>query len=808
VAKKPTKAVSAEASKLQGYLDAIAKYEREFKKWEERSTKIIKRYRDEGRSNTADTNAAKFNILWSNVQTLVPACFARIPQPDVSRRFRDQDPVGRVGALILERGLEFETQHYPDYRDTMTQIVHDRFLGGRGTAWVRYEPHFKPGVAPEEIQITEDVDAEEPEEQLDYECAPVDYVHWKDFGHSVARTWEEVTLVWRKVYMSESAVTERFGEEIAKKIPYDSTPEDLKRADRNAQSDVKQQACVFELWDKEEGCAVWFSKSMKEFLDEKPDPLKLQQFFPCPKPLYATLTNEQLVPVPDFTLYQDQARTLDTLADRASGLVNMLQLKGVYDASADASLSRLFTEGNNGNLMPVKNWAAFAEKSGLKGQIDIVDLTPIAKALEAVYLAAEQQKQQVYEIMGISDIVRGSSDPNETLGAQELKGQYASMRLKSMQADVSRFATDVLQIKAQVMCSKFNPKTFIAISAAEQLSPQDQQAVPQALALLIGPERLQDPAAESPNPLRSFRIEVNADSMIQMNEAAEKRDRMEFLTANGGFMEKAQQMVAGAGAAAPIIVPLVMEMWKFGVTGFKVGKTIEGQFDEAIDKLKEMAKQPQQQQQDPKMIEQQRKAAEAEHQAMMAQQQQQHDQAVAQRQAAHEEEIARREDAHQQAQAAAAAKLEEAKQFKEDDFNRWKVIKDNETKIEVAEISAGAVLDKAEIDAANAAVEGGTPAEGGAKPKARGKSPLKALREQQAKHQEAIQGSVQQMADAHAKLADTVSQHVQNAAMDAQSPVVGRRGPDGRIATVQRGGRTARVVRGPDGVSIVPETIQ
>ena len=590
MAAKPTKEALDEAARLQGYLDCMAKYEREFKKWEERNRKIIRRYRDEGRDTRTD-GASKFNILWSNVQILVPATFARIPQPDVSRRFRDQDPVGRVGALILERGLEFEVQHYPDYRDTMTQCVHDRFLGGRGTAWIRYEPHFKEVKQPE-VQVTEDVEAEAPEEQLDYECAPVDYVHWKDFGHSVARTWEEVTQVWRKVYMSESAVEERFGAEIAKEIPYDSTPEDMKRAERNAQTDAKQQACVIELWDKEAGIAVWFSKSMKKFLDEKPDPLKLHQFFPCPKPLYGTLTNDTLVPVPDFTLYQDQANALDTLADRIAGLVQMLQLKGVYDASADAAVGRLFTEGANGTLIPVKNWAAFAEKNGLKGQVDVYDLTPIAKALEAAYLAAENIKVQIYEIMGISDIVRGSSDPDETLGAQELKGQYASMRLRAMQSDVARFATDVLCLKAQVMCSKFAPQTLVAISAAEQLSEQDKAAVPQALALLVGEKRLLDPKAESPNPLRAFRIEVAADSMIQMNEAAEKRDRMEFLTANGAFMEKAVQMTTQAGAAAPVIVPLIMEMWKFGVTAFKVGKTVEGQFDEAADKLKEMAKNP------------------------------------------------------------------------------------------------------------------------------------------------------------------------------------------------------------------------
>lgn len=577
--------------RLQEYMDVIAKYEKTFKPWEGRVSKILKRYRDEERSS--GDRQAKFNILWSNVQTLVPATFARLPQPDVSRRFRDQDPVGRVAALLLERGLEFEVQHYPDYRDTMTQCVHDRFLGGRGTAWIRYEPHFKDAEA---LQITEDSTAHEPEEELDYECAPVDYVHWKDFGHEVARTWEEVPKVWRKVYMGEAGAIERFGEEKAAKLSYDATPQDLKK-DRGGE-EIKKQACVIELWDKDEGKAVWFTKGAKEFLDERDDPLKLQQFFPCPKPLFATLTNDTLIPVPDFTLYQDQANELDILSDRIDGLAKMLQLKGVYDASADSSLARLFIEGDNGTLLPVKNWAVFAEKNGLKGQIDVYDLTPIVKALEAAYLAMDQIKNQVYEIMGISDIVRGSSDPNETLGAQELKGQYASMRLRAMQADVARFATDVLQLKAQVMCGKFNPQTLVAISAAEQLSETDKQAVPQALALLVGEERMQDPAAEGPNPLRAFRVEVNADSMIQMNEAQDKADRLEFLVSIGTFIEKATPVVQ----MAPTAGPLVMEMLKFGVTAFKVGKTVEGKFDELIDKMMQAAMNPQPPPPDPAVI--------------------------------------------------------------------------------------------------------------------------------------------------------------------------------------------------------------
>jgi len=268
------------ATGVQKYLTMIAAYDNEFKKWESRTTKIIKRYRDDTRSSSGN-ETAKFNILWSNVQTLIPAVYARLPTADAKRRFGDNDKVGRVAAQLIERALDFEIEHYPDFRNAMNYAVQDRFLGGRGVAWVRYEPHVRQQDVPEDgLQITDVVENEEdkyedvgsspvrssyrapggilggspgalpgaaisqPEaapaalangaegpmpgaedptagqqevaEEIDYECAPSDYVHWKDFGHSTARTWDEVTAVWRWVYMTKEALVERFGEKKAK----------------------------------------------------------------------------------------------------------------------------------------------------------------------------------------------------------------------------------------------------------------------------------------------------------------------------------------------------------------------------------------------------------------------------------------------------------------------------------------------------------------------------------------------------------------------------------------------------------------
>ena len=561
----------------EDWYKTISSYERTFKRWEARNDRIIKRYKDDSRYDRNPN--ARFNILWSNVQTIQPAIFARLPRPDVSRRFRDNDPIGRVASMMLERALEFEIEHYGDYKSAMNNAVLDRLLGGRGVAWVRYEPHFEAdqeGEPDDGYQVTEDSDeAETPEamevespERIEYECAPVDYVHWKEFGHSPgARTWEEVTCVWRKVYMSRPALVERFGEELGYKIPLDTKPAD----DKNSYKPMEgiYEAVIYEIWDKETGKVIWLSKSLGKIVDERDDPLELECFFPCPKPLFSTLTTDSLEPIPDFVIYQDQARELDTLADRIEGLINALKVRGVYDASS-SELQRLFSEGENNTLIPVDNWQAFAEKQGMRGAIDLVDIAPFASALQSCYQAMEQVKGQIYELMGIADIQRGQTDPNETLGAQIIKSNNASGRLKTMQHAVVDFATSLLSIKAQIICNHFTDETLVQISGAMQLSNEDKQLIPQAL------ELLRNEAA------KNFRIEVTSDSMIYQDEQSEKQDRIAFLSAVSQFMQSAMP----AAAQAPELTPMLCEMLKFGVTAFKAGKQLEGIIDQTADDLR------------------------------------------------------------------------------------------------------------------------------------------------------------------------------------------------------------------------------
>lgn len=679
-------------STLQKYLGIIHAYDNDFKKWDGRVVKIVRRYRDDTRSASGN-ETAKFNILWSNVQTLVPAVYARMPKASVSRRFSDNDPVGRVAALLVERALDYEIEHYSDFRSSMKNAVEDRFLGGRGTAWVRYEPHIRKQDVPEDgYQITEDVEEgesaeganqsalypqdltatpEEPTdvpEEIEYECSPADYVHWKDFGHSSARTWEEVTCVWRWVYMTKDALTERFGEDVAKKMPFDTSPETLTKMGQASKTNDRAKIC--ELWDKETQKVYWLSENYPDVIDERNDPLGLENFFPCPKPLYATTTSDTLIPVPDFVLYQDQANELDILTDRIDGLVKALRVRGVYDASQPA-LQRLLTEGDNNTLIPVDKWMAFSEKGGLKGAIDLLPIDTLAAVLIQCYQAQSQIKGQIYEITGISDIIRGQTAASETATAQQIKGQYAGLRLRAMQDGVAMFASELLRMKAQIICTKFQPQTILEYAGAAQMSQADQQMIPQALELLQN------------SPLRAFRIEVAADSLVQLDETQTKQDRMDFLNAFSNFLREALPM----GQQAPQMVPMIMEMMRFGVGGFKQAAAIEGTIDVALQQFEQSAAQASQQppQPSPEQIKMQ-----AEQQA--AQAQMQADMQIEQMRAQTNMQI-------EQMKAQAAGQIELQKQQYEgqiklqelaakEQFEKFKAELDATTKIAIAHISA------------------------------------------------------------------------------------------------------------------------
>lgn len=671
-----------------------------YRQWETRAKKIIKRYRDDrgdgdgaGDGMQAESNmGSKFNILWSNVQTLKPALFAKTPKPVVERRYLDRDDVGRTASVILERALLYELDA-GGYKAAVEKAVLDRLLPGRGVVWLRYEPKFTPMAAKTAGEPAGDVvapaddaaettgdetltnpDQTETGEEVASESTCVDYVDWQDFRTSPARTWEEVWWIDRKVYMTRKEMKRRRFKGWDK-VPLDWSPnKDLKTAPSTASdtgdNEGQMRATVHETWCKTDRRVYWWAKMWPDdMLDEQDDPLRLEEFWPVPKPLFASMTNETLVPVPDYYEYQDQAVELDDLTNRISWLTKSIKSAGCYDASIP-ELQRMFEEGFENRLVPVDNMAEFSQKAGANGMghIWLLPIVDQAKVLQELFVAREQVKQSLYEITGISDIVRGAAAAGgaKTATEQRIKGQFASMRLNDMQAEVARFCRDTLRIMGEIISEHFDPMTLFLVSGFEEYAkeqwppesmmqpqpgvqamggnggppgPMPGQAAPQPMgqpipgsmgAPMLPPQP--DPVAMARakaadmfkqavallknDKLRGFRIDIETDSIVEPDQQAMQQARTELLAAIAQFLPQAIQ----AGAAMPELKPLLARLLMFFLRGFKASRDIESAFEQFVDDMTKEAANPKPKPPSPEQIKAQAEIAKAQLAAQTAKQ--------------------------------------------------------------------------------------------------------------------------------------------------------------------------------------------
>lgn len=546
--------------------------------WETRVKGIEKRYRDD-RNTIQDamprrSATYKFNVLWSNVQTLLPAIYARPPKPVVGRRFRDRDPVGRAASQIVERGLEYQIE-CGDLHETVKRAVEDYLLGGRGQVWLSYDPKYvKPDT---EAGLDQDVDGPDAPAYEEVDC---EYIFWSDFQTSPARTWREVRWVARRLYMTREQLRERFTnlkEEQIDRIPMDWKPEHLTDQDVSVQHQAFERAVVWEIWNKEDRRVYWICPGFGECpLDAMDDPLHLQGFFPCPRPLLATTTNGTLVPVPDYSEYQDQADQLDDLTGRIAMVTKAVKVAGLYP-SDDRDIARLFTEGVENQLLPVTNWAAYMEKGGLEKSVTLMPVEKIAAVLRDLVEIRAVIKNDLYEITGIADIIRGSTKANETATAQQIKGRYATMRLSDKQQEVARFVRDILRMIAEIMCEHFSPETLMLMSDYEfsnDPGPDGAQKFMQAIQLL------------KDDHMRGFRIDIEDESTIAQDDQEEKSSRLEFLQAISAYLQQA----VPAGQQVPEMAPLLGKMLLFGVRAFRAGRDLETSIEDALAQMEQSQK--------------------------------------------------------------------------------------------------------------------------------------------------------------------------------------------------------------------------
>lgn len=569
--------------KAQKWQKAIAEALKIEKDWRKSASRIIARYREEDAKEIAgadEKGGSRFNILYSNIAVLKPSIFQQAPRPDVRRRYNPQsgDQQGEIirvaarkAATALERGLA----NMLDEHDSEVEIldaVNDMLLPGRGVLRVRYDTTViaEPIKGPDEQPLLDEATGEPlTTERIVAQDTWPEYVYWGDFLVAPARRWSKKDkppwIAFRHL-MTKERLREEFGARKAREIPLTWQGEkDAESEDRKDRLGEADRAEIWEVWELRTRKIFWLAIGHPRLLDEADDVLNLEDFYPVPRPLYSVRTTDTLVPVAEYKIYVDLARELDTVTERISALTEHLKAAGIYDSGIEG-LDQLL-EAGDGEMLPAKGFEIF-QSGSIEDHILFAPADKIIEVLGQLYLQRDQIKQTIYEVIGISDILRGSSDPNETLGAQRIKTQFGTLRIDERRRDVNRVLRDCLGLMGEIMAEKFEPDILYQMTGV--------QLDDQALQILRN------------EGLRGFLVDIETDSTVSPDELAEQESVAKLLSGVTEFISGMQPVVE----AGYMTGKQVVEILRFAIRPFRGARNLEEILDEAEREAEQAQAQP------------------------------------------------------------------------------------------------------------------------------------------------------------------------------------------------------------------------
>lgn len=604
-----------------------------FREWQnvcDRIDTVYSKYQGYNRPYGENWTDGDLDLFWASYEILKPAVYAHPPKPVVSTQFKDRDPVKSKTAELLER-VSVSNFDRSNIDDVMCEVRDDLIFTNRGVMWLTYE-------------------SEKGDQRV---C--IEHLDRLDFLHEPARKWSEVGWVARRAWMTRKELRKRFSK--ASGDVYKDVKLSKKREDEERGNDDKSlKGSVWEVWHRADNKVYWVSEGVDRLLDEGEPHLKLKDFFPCPRPAYGTLARRSLIPVPDYERYSVHFDKINTLTARIYLLLEKVKLKGIVAGSGDIrdAVSELIQSEDDETVIFVPSIS-----SDVTNMVAWMPLAEVATAITGLIDARAKLIDDFYQLSGISDIMRGATEADETLGAQQLKGQYGSVRVRQKIDELQRIAADTVRISAEIIAEHFSKETLLEMSqmkistkaqiekqikgiedAAEkelknlqkqtekfvqenQVPPEQQpqieeqfkktqQAILQKYAPMLQEANSEIPIEDIFDLLRNdksrcFAFEIASDSTILTDEIQEKASRNEFLTTFSG----ASQALQGLAQMGPAGSALAGGMLNFVLGPYRIGRELDGLIDNFIDEASNYQP-PQEGGEQQALIEAQNKLAEAE----------------------------------------------------------------------------------------------------------------------------------------------------------------------------------------------------
>lgn len=510
------------------WMHKISAAEKKFAEYYDLITEIRQYYRNDKKRN-------KQNIFWASVETLKPFVYFKQPQPFVVRVNKNANQAQALACKILERALAWNMKQF-DFDSVVKYARNDFLLSGMGILWEQYCSSFK--------QVGADFIKDKEKVETTY-VSPIMFLADTD----KVNVWEDVEWIARRMYMNISEVAANFSAETVEKV--------------RSQCGQNSVLTVYEIWDKPTRTIYYISPQYgADFLHIQPDVLHLSGFFPCPKPIMATLANDGIIPVPDYVEIKSLLEELDGVNNRMRLTMQALKVSGCYDNSFPELANIL---DKDITLISLADFDKLKDAGGIKG---VIDFAPIGQYVEALQILAQRRQvliDSIYEVTGVSDIMRGTSQRVETATAVTQKTNFGTLRNQDRQNDMQRFLKDLFAIKAEIICEHFSPEFLLSFLTAEER--QNHETMIKAVQIL------------KHDKLRGMMIDLETDGCY--NQEATGQKVLDTLNDINTMIGEAMKMVS----VQPALLPLYRQMIESAVATMPNARQFDVIMEQVFNKI-------------------------------------------------------------------------------------------------------------------------------------------------------------------------------------------------------------------------------
>lgn len=598
------------AAKWMGRIEGSSELEKDWRKEATQATVVYMGKPD--KAYELEGSPASYNILFSNVETIVPAVINSAPIPDIRRRFADDDKPGRDVAEMLERVISVQVDDGALAVELEAE-AQDAFLAGRGLVRMKFNSDdAEQEQLPTDTQLKDETDDEPAEAAFNPNEAGVEPAGQSEYSQSAIASQMGSTALSSQSPMQANNVLVGAAQQLGLAVPqkneritFEAVPwadfrrgaaarwgdapwmafrhrlepddekdlcdADLVRSQEDVETDKElgdDTRDVWEIWIKRDRTVLFIRATDKKIIRRVKDPLKLSKFFPIAEPMQPITVNGRLTPVCPYTIYRKLAEELDTMTKRISVLTKGLKARGLA-AGHIGEIEKLASLGDN-EIAAVDNLEGFLAAGGnLEQAIAWWPIDKIVTVIKELVAQRELTKQAIYEITGISDIVRGASKASETLGAQQIKTQWGSLRIQKMQRQIERTARELFVMMAECIPQLFSRQTLTAISGIE-VTPE--------MELILA------------NPIaQRYKVDVESDSTIRADVTRRKGEMAEFLAGSGQYFAAVGPLVQQGQLPPDVAIGIYLATARL----FKLGKSVEDLLDGMVKQATAQAGPPQ-----------------------------------------------------------------------------------------------------------------------------------------------------------------------------------------------------------------------